>query len=1036
MKNINTLLLLYILFCQTANAQNSNVRTDSLVKSTIRSSITIPSHKKEPALPQTWLMNMYGDYPVDLSTGLVNISIPLYEIKTTNLTLPINAQFHASGLRSDEQIGTMGLRWIMNIDCMVSRKIKGYPDECFYGSTSSPFDNRVNAPNYIPDLATLYGGTAYRKEWATSYAISNNILPQLSNYTGPASTFMDTEYDLFSYHLPSGKSGKFILKDSAGIKIPCTIPYEPIKIEINRTQIHGNFNQIIITDENGTTYNYGKIITGAVNKENTDSQIINGDNHQIGWHLNAIISANKKDSILIEYQSVNIKTRYWLSTDWIIRDSFIKQIPNYWPPFPDYVSDFFSDEYKENPEQYIAFTYDDPPHPTFNHLSKITFNGGSIKFNYSNMFESYFLSSIEIFDTQNMKTKKIECTYHQNQKLVCLDQLSFIDTNNEINGEKATYQFSYFSPDTHYSTNDIPQSDWWGYYSSGRYGVIPENITIDEPVWPSRPQNVNIGIGTHQDINSNTYSMKVGMIETIVYPTGGKTNFDYESNFYYRTNIGKEACGGLRIKSIENISAKGKSEFKTYKYNPQYNGYGSMPEYFQPPRHNQYKGKNFMTEINVSADQRSTEDYRISLMSLDYKIRTYSNKQPAQFFDFHSTLVYYDEVIEYQGKENNNAGYTKYCYQVQLPQSTEYIYSSDAFKYANRFNSKQFMHVLPPTAETGSKLWKKIAYNSDNQIVKEIIYEYKTFNKGILYDMPIKKFWEYRFGGLEMYFAKDAELISCDLFWQQTYGYLNQKYKLDASRLSKEITNQYTPQGIVSKVKKIEYDPVYLLPIKETVTGRINSDSISYVYKRPYHYTQAPYTEMAAKHILNTVIENKVYKNNNLLETGTTNYKKWFTDIYEPMNYCYQKQGYNQETRLTYEYNRYGQLQAATKDGSQKIVYIYNACSQPLAVIEQANYNEVEALLGNTLIDRVAQSYIINNSDMAKLNQLRQQLPNALVTTYTYKPLIGMATSTDPQGRTTYYIYDGLGRLIETYTKDSNNNLIKDWNKYNYNKFY
>ena len=36
---------------------------------------------------------------------------------------------------------------------------------------------------------------------------------------------------------------------------------------------------------------------------------------------------------------------------------------------------------------------------------------------------------------------------------------------------------------------------------------------------------------------------------------------------------------------------------------------------------------------------------------------------------------------------------------------------------------------------------------------------------------------------------------------------------------------------------------------------------------------------------------------------------------------------------------------------------------------------------------------------------------NALVTTYTYKPLVGIASMTDPRGVVTNYEYDGFGRL-------------------------
>lgn len=64
------------------------------------------------------------------------------------------------------------------------------------------------------------------------------------------------------------------------------------------------------------------------------------------------------------------------------------------------------------------------------------------------------------------------------------------------------------------------------------------------------------------------------------------------------------------------------------------------------------------------------------------------------------------------------------------------------------------------------------------------------------------------------------------------------------------------------------------------------------------------------------------------------------------------------------------------------------------------------------------------------LSLLRNQssLSGALVNTYTYAPLVGMASETDPAGRTINYEYDGLGRL--SVVRDQNNNVLK---KYCYN---
>jgi YD repeat-containing protein len=259
--------------------------------------------------------------------------------------------------------------------------------------------------------------------------------------------------------------------------------------------------------------------------------------------------------------------------------------------------------------------------------------------------------------------------------------------------------------------------------------------------------------------------------------------------------------------------------------------------------------------------------------------------------------------------------------------------------------------------------------------------------------------------------------------------------------LLKETTERtFIGNDTISKKTTYQYDQTHLQATNIKTTDSQN-DTITIQKTYPGDYaTVEPYQSMLAKNMLAFPVEIKTMKSNVFLSLTRTNYgKNWpaNSNLILPTNIENQTKGQPlPETRIQFiNYNTKGNPLHIVRDSSDKVVYLW--CYQhqyPIAEIKGATYDEVCLKVGNNnlqagknLLDSIAGKLQPSAPDFTTINNLRSQLPNALITTYTYKPLIGLATRTDPRGITTKYDYDPFGRLQAI--KDDNDKIME---KYEY----
>lgn len=177
---------------------------------------------------------------------------------------------------------------------------------------------------------------------------------------------------------------------------------------------------------------------------------------------------------------------------------------------------------------------------------------------------------------------------------------------------------------------------------------------------------------------------------------------------------------------------------------------------------------------------------------------------------------------------------------------------------------------------------------------------------------------------------------------------------------------------------------------------------------------------------MSPIVERTDSRNSAVLNFKRWNYYQPHTGVFVPESL--QEQVENNTIETSYLYNQYdtkGNLLEGQKPQNVKECYFlgYNGRCV-VAKVLNADYNTAKNYVNQAVLDNPSSDQALRD----ELQNLRNNLPDAQVTSFTYKPLIGLSSHTDMLGNTTYYEYDGYGRVV--LIRDKDQNIVK---RYCYN---
>lgn len=1029
-----------------------------------------------PASPTAQTFMRYGEIPVDYSTGVPSIEIPIFTVEGRQLKVPISISYHASGVKVNDIASEVGLAWALNAGGLVSRTINGRRDEVAGTRTYFSASQLLSALNSV---ANTYSAGCLQGIRDFEYFLTQ----QFANQEDPIS-------DRYFYKLPNGPSGVFTysytdVSESNAI----TLPYRPFKIEktINSSNVtFTRISQFKITDDKGIVYTF-------------QTYLANPTQDYSEWFLKEMVSADGTDVISFNYigqtGGSSIPTESHLYQGWAEGTSTNCTPQNLSSSLLEFGG--------------AAPIFNTPV------LESIVSSKAIVKFEYTNRNDFNYLKRLN----------KITIAA-ANSPTTIIRQVTFTpkyfgttDANRRLGLDKVTidapgaqpqvYEFAYESqvlPD--YPTKmALPtySEDYWGYYNgSNSAGPIPVDFisnTYDKNYY-----------GGNKDADESYFS-KACMLKEIKYPTGGKTVFSFQRHYSataypYRANPYDQDgyIGGFRVASITNYSAGNTiANVKTYEYelpvirqiNATYFNYDQI----------------FLEKREVLGGPGVPDSWCWA----NYSREMVSGNPVLPIEVAPGMPIMYQKVTEYNGTSTNNQGKTVYTYNAPYSPS-DYLNNPE---HPLEFEAPQFYH--PYHYDKGNylpELVSKTIYSFDgtnyHPVSKDVNTYTPLFDSSFITGIKVSRPRVYP--NIDVFcFSCPFDAITCaSMLSQEIQTYLQSVVAID--------TKAYQEASMLTNSKNYVYDPLddtkYVLTstdytykqsnlsILERSTISSKADALKTIYKYPDDFAgTAVYDAMVQRNIITSSIEELSYKNNVFLKSTKTSYNFWSGTAWTtsgsqilPQSVATKSLNQNDyETRLRFQaYDNKDNVLSVSKENDQKQLYIWDYNQNfPVAQVMNASLSDVAytsfeadskggwtfsgsaiahssaptgskayrpttgneisktglspnityvisfwmrdgsisvtgAAGGATNITRngwqlytyeTAGSTSVIVSGSAYIDELRLYPKGSLMTTYTYLPLIGVTAQSDASNRTTYYEYDILGRL--SLVRDQDRNIIR-----------
>ncbi|MCF2217932.1 hypothetical protein H9Q08_01275 [Chryseobacterium sp. PS-8] len=476
-----------------------------------------PSAKNVPTSPEVALLGRFGDIPIGHYTGTAEVSVPLYNLKVDNIDIPLALSYHTSGIKVADEATWVGLGWNFMPEGTITQEIRGREDNPYGGDG---FNTLSGYNAFKSNFTTLNSENPYYRlsmGWQQTNDGLSFISPQPTDDAYDVIIALKAKKgqpDIFTYNF-YGYSGKFFYNPENNNEILFLESNQDVKFVRNfdgwlaTTNKGDKFFFYVVEKSRTNQTDYTDIgITFKVSKiQLASGKIINftyldestyqeypaevarfpsfGQNQSVTTNYNATIN-NKKTLIGIETEDTQIN---------------------------------FNLDNRDDIKPYSASI-------PVKKLASI-----DIKSKYPNRKIKSFLFNTSYFPTVSFSGVE-EGYKNKRLKLNSIQEVNYNEAGTAVQNIPP-YAFEYNT--TFIMPSKLSSSDFYGYYNGSNGGTLLPDLTffdyLNTPPYKNYGLNVNYPYNGANRYTNSDYAV-TNILNKISYPTGARTEFEYESNTF------------------------------------------------------------------------------------------------------------------------------------------------------------------------------------------------------------------------------------------------------------------------------------------------------------------------------------------------------------------------------------------------------------------------------------------------------------------------------------------------------------------------